>query len=76
MQLAVDEVSYTDLILDVWVINGALRWEDEDELDEAVRSGLASGDDRTRIARARDVLTRGHAGIVREVRRTLGFSRA
>ena len=67
MSLGAVEVSYTDLILDLWVVDGALRWEDEAELNAATRSGLVSTADRADIDRARDILTRGHRRIVREV---------
>jgi hypothetical protein len=71
MRLGADEVSYTDLILDAWVVDGALRWEDEDELDDAVRSGFVMPSDISRIDRTRHILFEGHARIVQEVEHTL-----
>jgi hypothetical protein len=71
MRLGADEVSYTDLILDAWVVDGALRWEDEDELEEAVQSAIVSSDDLTRINHSREILARGTARIVRDVQATL-----
>ena len=65
------EVRYVDLLLDLRVEAGAARWEDEDEVAEAVAVGLLSPSDRARIARARAVLERGHARVAGEVRRLL-----
>ena len=50
------EVGYTDLLLDLWVGPDGARWEDEDDVAAAVRSGLLSDADRARIERARAVL--------------------
>ena len=65
------EVRYLDLLLDLRVDAGVARWEDEDEVAEAVAAGLLSPSDRARIARARAVLECGHARITGEVRRLL-----
>lgn len=65
------EVRWTDLLLDLRVQGGVARWEDEDEVAEAVRDGLLGFADRDRIARARAVLERGHPRVTAEVRRLL-----
>ena len=73
MRLSADEVRYTDLLLDLWVDEDGARWEDEDEVAAAARSGLLAAADLARIDRARVVLTRRQRAVVREVRRTLGL---
>ena len=65
------EVRWTDLLLDLWVRGGVARWEDEDEVAEAVRDRLLGSADRARIAHARAVLERGHPRVTAEVRRLL-----
>jgi predicted RNA-binding protein associated with RNAse of E/G family len=71
MHLGEDEVSYTDLMLDLWIEHGELRWEDEDELEDAMRSGLLSLDEREHIEHARNALTDEHEHIMSEVREAL-----
>jgi hypothetical protein len=65
------EVSYVDLYLDLWVTDGAPRWEDEQDVEDARAAGVLSDVDLARIARGRAVLERGYPRIVREVRATL-----
>ena len=69
------EVRYVDLLLDLRVAHGrggdVARWEDEDEVVAAVRSGLLSTADRVRIDRARAILGRRHARVTAEARRLL-----
>jgi protein associated with RNAse G/E len=66
------EVSYTDLLLDLWVDpRGSLRVEDEDEVAEYARRGLLSAAQRARIERTRGLLLRRHAVIAREAARLL-----
>ncbi len=65
-------VSYTDLLLDVWVDQqGRPRVEDEDEVAEYARRGLLSAAQRSRIERTRGLLLRRHAVIAREAARLL-----
>jgi hypothetical protein len=73
VQLAADEVRYTDLLLDAWFWQGELSWEDEDDVAAAVRSGLLDAPALAGIDRARSVLTRRHRAVVREVRRLAGL---
>lgn len=66
------EVSYTDLLLDVWADpDGSLQVEDEDEVKEYTRRGLLSAAQRARIERTRALLVRRHAAIEREAERLL-----
>jgi hypothetical protein len=58
------ELRFDDLVLDLWVRPGAgprgtdeLRWEDEDELREAIADGLLSPAYIARVERARATLT-------------------
>ena len=62
------EVSYTDLLLDLWVEHGTPRWEDEGEVAEARSSGRLDTADSARIEVARRTLERGYARIVAGVR--------
>ena len=67
MRLLAQEVSYVDLLLDVWVdASGTPRLEDEDEVAEYRRRGLLSDGQRARIERTRRLLLRRHAAIARE----------
>lgn len=74
-----DEVRFTDLFLDLrvdrWPEGGPARWEarweDEDELAQAIRAGVLDPADTERIARTRAVLERGHRRVAAEVRRLL-----
>ena len=63
------EVSYTALLLDLWVEHGAPRWEDDDEVRAATDAGSLAPADVARIEATRRVLERGYARIVAEVRR-------
>lgn len=66
------EVSYADLLLDLWVDpGGRARAEDEDEVAECARRGLLSAAQRARIERTRGLLLRRHAAITREAARLL-----
>jgi hypothetical protein len=67
-----DRVEYRDLLLDVRVLpDGAVRVEDEDEVEEAARRGLLSPAQESIIARARQRLLDQHARIVDEAVRLL-----
>ena len=67
VRLGEDEISYTDLVLDLWVdAQGRARVEDEDELAEYARRGLLSKAQRARIERTRGLLLRRHDVIARE----------
>lgn len=71
------EVSYTDLLLDLWVEAGVPRWEDEDELRAAIDAGRLTPSEIAHIARARATLEAGYARIIAEVRREVrGVGRA
>ena len=72
VRLGEHEVSYLDLLLDVWVApDGAVRVEDEDEVAEYARHGLLSRAQRDRITRTRTLLLRRHRTIAREAARLL-----
>ncbi len=72
VRLEEGKVSYTDLLLDLWVDpQGGLRVEDEDEVTECERRGLLSPAQRARIERTRRLLLRRHAAIGREAARLL-----
>lgn len=72
-----DEVSYLDLLLDIWIApDGRVRVEDEDEVEEAVRAGKLSRADRRRILAARDLVLRRHPTVVREAARLLAEARS
>lgn len=66
-----DEVSYTDLLLDLWADPHGARWEDEDEVEAALAAGVLERFDRERIERARRLLTRRHRTVVHEIRARL-----
>jgi hypothetical protein len=68
MHLGTSEVSYTDLLLDLWSDGAGTQWEDEDEVAEAVGSGRLQAADLARIERARALLTRRHRAVVQEIR--------
>ncbi len=68
MRIGAADVSYTDLLLDLWVDETGARWEDDDEVEAAAASGLIGPDDVARIEHARGLLTRRHRGVVREIR--------
>jgi hypothetical protein len=65
------EVSYIDLELDLWVTDGVARWEDEEDVTRGAHLGWLPAADLVRIARTRDLLSRRHPQIIREVRRML-----
>ncbi len=66
------EISYLDLVLDVWVApGGAVTVEDEDEVADHARRGLLSRAQRLRIARTRDNIVKHHRRIFREAGRLL-----
>jgi predicted RNA-binding protein associated with RNAse of E/G family len=68
MRISNAEVSYDDLLLDVWIpANAAPVVQDEDEVAAAARSGALSRDQRRVIARTKERLLRGWPRIVREV---------
>lgn len=72
VRLEDEEVSYTDLLLDLWVDRaGGIRIEDQDEVDEHARRGLLSAAQRDRIDKTRELLLRRHAPIAREAVRLL-----
>lgn len=71
MRIGADEVAYTDLVLDLWVRDGVLEWEDEDEVADAEAAGMLGATDRARIEATRALLERRHARIIAEVRDTL-----
>lgn len=62
------EVRFRDLLLDLVVEGGAPRWEDEDEVEAAVESGLLTRADAVYVVRARRTLEQGHGRIVRDIR--------
>ena len=77
VRLDEDEVSYTDLLLDVWVDpRGGLRVEDEDEVAEHARRGLLSAAQRARIQRTQGLLLRRHAAIAREAARLIAWAQS
>ncbi|OGO51121.1 MAG: hypothetical protein A2148_07150 [Chloroflexi bacterium RBG_16_68_14] len=72
VRLGGGEVSYRDLLLDVWVDAGGRVWvEDEEEVAEHARRGLLSAAQRARIERTRALLLRRHGAIAREAARLL-----
>ena len=70
--IAADEVRFLDLLLDLAVVDGVPRWEDEDEVAAALGSGALSPADGAHIERARRTLEQGHRRVVREIRWLLG----
>lgn len=68
IEITDDEVRFRDLLLDLVVVDGVPRWEDEDEVTEAVESGLLTRADAAYVVRARRTLEQGHARIVRDIR--------
>lgn len=67
------EVRFTDLLLDLWVEDGASedaleRWEDEDEVAAALRDGTLGPADGAYIEQARQTLEQDHRRVVREIR--------
>jgi hypothetical protein len=73
VEIADAEVRFLDLLLDLWVEDGGspggiARWEDEDEVAAALRSGLLSPADGAYVERARRTLEQGHRRVVQEIR--------
>lgn len=61
------EVSYLDVLLDVWVMpDGTARVEDEDEVAAAARAGLLSQEQRRRIDKTKSLLLRRQQSITRD----------
>jgi Protein of unknown function (DUF402) len=61
------EVSYLDLLLDIWVApDGGVQVEDEEDVAAWARAGLLSKAQQRRIARVRDLIVRGQRRIIRE----------
>ena len=76
VEIAGDEVRYLDLLLDLVVRVDAAgrvraRWEDEDELQAALASGLLDAVGGAYVARARRTLERRHRRVVGEIRALL-----
>ena len=68
IEIADGEARFRDLLLDLVVEDGRARWEDEDEVAEAIRSGALGPADAAYIERSRRTLEQGHRRIVRDVR--------
>ena len=71
-----DAVRYLDLLLDLVVRVDAAgrvraRWEDEDEVEAALASGLLDAAGGAYVARARGTLERRHRRVVGEIRALL-----
>ena len=72
VRLSEREVSYLDLLLDIWVArDGTVLVEDEGEVADHARRGLLSKAQRRRIERTRPLLLRSHGRIEREAARLL-----
>ena len=76
VEIAGDEVRYLDLLLDLVVRVDAAgrvraRWEDEDEVQAALASGLLDAAGGAYVARARRTLERRHRRVVGEIRALL-----
>lgn len=76
VRLGAQEVSYTDLLLDLWVDANGARWEDDDEVEAARAAGVLGDRDLERIEHTRALLTRRHRAVVREIRTRLERLRA
>ncbi|MEX2159473.1 MAG: DUF402 domain-containing protein [Dehalococcoidia bacterium] len=64
------EVSYLDLLVDVWVApDGTVLVEDEDEVEDHLARGLLSQAQRDRIERTAALLKRQHRRIIYEAAR-------
>jgi predicted RNA-binding protein associated with RNAse of E/G family len=76
MGLREGEISYTDLLLDIWIdALGNARVEDEGEVADCLRRGLLSLGQHQRIEHTRALLLRRHAVILREAERLLRQAR-
>ncbi len=73
MRLEPHEVRYTDLLLDLWSDRDSMRWQDDNEVEAARRTGHLDAAGLATIDHARGVLTRRHRTVVREVRGLLGL---
>ena len=76
LEIAGDEVRYLDLLLDLLVrVDPAgrlsVRWEDEDEVEAALASGLLDAAGGAYVERARLRLERRHRRAVGEIRALL-----
>jgi hypothetical protein len=72
VRLSEREVSYLDLLLDVWVApDGTVTVEDDDEVEEYAARGLLSRAQQRRIARTRELIARDHRRIEREAEELL-----
>ena len=68
------EVSYLDLLLDIWVApDGAVLVEDEDDVAAWRKAGLLSAEQVARIERAQALVLRRHRSIASEAARLLGL---
>ena len=73
VRLSEAEVSYLDLLLDIWVApDGTVQVEDDDEVADHIRRGLLSKAQQQRIERTRALLLRRHRAIAWEAARLLG----
>lgn len=71
-RISADEVSYLDLLLDIWVSpSGEVQVEDEDDVIAWTNAGLLSTRQVRQIERTRDLLIREHHRICREALRLL-----
>ena len=66
------EVSYRDLLLDIWIdASGHVHIADEEDVTEARREGALSSAQLARIERTRDLLLRRHQVITAKAERLL-----
>ncbi len=66
------EVSYRDLLLDIWIdALGVVQIADEDDVADARREGALTDAQLARIERTRDLLVRRHRVIAAEAKRLL-----
>ncbi len=66
------EVSYRDLLLDIWIdASGMIQIADEDDVADARREGVLSNAQLARIERTRGLLLRRHRTITTEAERLL-----
>lgn len=76
VRLSDREVSYLDLLLDIWVApDGTVIVEDEDEVEDFAKRGLLTPKQLARIDRGRDLVLRRHRAIVREADELLAAAR-
>ena len=73
VRVEAQRVEYLDLLLDIRVLpDGTVRVEDEEEVEEAARSGLLSPAHGSIIERTREHVLDRHARIVDEALRVVG----